>query len=344
MRSSRRLGPELRYRLGRGLYLWWVKALARWRHGLLARLGRERAGYQPLVVDGPGRRQRLASYLSQVFAGSGRAVFARAIEQGRVRLNRRRATTDTRVRRKDLIELWLPEVPPFRPVPLDAPLPVVYCDRDLVVVRKPAGVLSIPLRDDIAAPSVAGSLLAQGLVPAGLGTAFSAGLAHRLDRPTSGLLLAARHPRALARLERLFRTRRVHKQYAAVAAGRLEHDGVVDRPIARDRGRLWAFRVAERGRPALTRYAVRARLPAATLLRVWPHSGRTHQIRVHLASLGHPLLGDGKYGGPCPDGVGLMLHAEQLAFAHPFTGQPLSFHAPPDADFTRVLAELGGTR
>jgi len=83
------------------------------------------------------------------------------------------------------------------------------------------------------------------------------------------------------------------------------------------------------------------RLPAATLLRVWPHTGRTHQIRVHLASLGHPLVGDGKYGGPCPDGVGLMLHAEQLAFAHPFSGRPQCFFAPPGADFNRFLTELG---
>jgi 23S rRNA pseudouridine1911/1915/1917 synthase len=152
-------------------------------------------------------------------------------------------------------------------------------------------------------------------------------------------LVAGRTQKALDRLQKLFRERRVFKEYLAVVSGTIEESGVVDRPIARDWSQFWVFSVSKRGRRALTTYDVREILPGATVLAVRIHTGRTHQIRVHMASIGHPLVGDVKYGGASPaEGFpALMLHAERLSFPHPITGRTMDFSAPPREEIRRCL-------
>jgi 23S rRNA pseudouridine1911/1915/1917 synthase len=223
---------------------------------------------------------------------------------------------------------------------------VLHRDEDLAVVRKPAGALSQSIPHRIHEPSVAGSLLAQGLVPPGVGPSLSSGLAHRLDRWTSGLLVVGRTDRALERIQSSFRRRRVRKEYLAVVEGDVRGEsGEIDRPITRDYSRVWRFKVAgpnsKRGKRALTRYRVVERLPGATLLAVRILTGRTHQIRVHLSSVGHPVVGDRMYGATRPSGFPpLLLHAARLGLPHPATRRWVRFEAPPDATFEACLRLL----
>ncbi len=334
---------HLRYQLRRGYYLRALWLASRAGHRLRELTGREVAGYQRLEASEPGRQQRVTSYLSQLFPDHTAGEFRLAADAGRIRVNLRRADRDTRLRRRDLIELWMEEIPVFRLEPLPEPLKVVYLDPHIVVVNKPAGALSHPSPNRIRRPSVAGSLVAEGLVPNGVGPKLSSGLPHRLDRPTSGLLVVARTNRALKKLQAIFRNRRVTKRYRAVVHGEVVRGGEVDRPIMRDYSRFWSFKVDPRGKWALTRYTPVEALPGATVVSVWILTGRTHQIRVHLASLGHPLVGDELYGGRRPEGLPrLMLHAEQLSLPHPITGRPLVFHAPPGEPFTSGLERVRG--
>lgn len=331
---------HLRYLLRRGLYLQWIDTLISICQHARTLVGLDQAGYQRITAFDPGRQQHLYSYLGQLFPEQGSAWFKQAIQDERIRLNLRRPTLDTRLRHKDRIELFMEDLPALRLEPLSQPLKVIYLDPHLAVVLKPAGVLSHPSRNHFRNPSVAGSLVAQDLVGKEVGCSFSSGLAHRLDRWTSGLLLVGRTEQALSGLQRLFRRRQITKEYVAVVSGEVQHDGQVSRPIARDRSRFWAFKVSAKGKQSLTYYAIRDVLPAATTLSVRIVTGRTHQIRVHLASIGHPVVGDTLYGGMCPAGFFPLLHSARLAFRHPVTGRWLDLHVPPDEAFSRLVARV----
>lgn len=213
-------------------------------------------------------------------------------------------------------------------------LTVLFEDADLLAVDKPAGLLSVP-------GGPAGSPSALELLRSG----GEAGLlpVHRLDRAASGVLLFARTPEAHRHLNRQFETRAVEKEYLALVHGLVGRDqGRVARPLrAFGSGRVGVD--DRRGRRSLTEYAVLERLPAHTLLEVRPHTGRRHQIRVHLYSLGHPVVGDRRYGDP-PAGEGaprLMLHARSLTVRRP-AGEAVSISAPTPAEFISVVEALRG--
>jgi 23S rRNA pseudouridine1911/1915/1917 synthase len=223
-------------------------------------------------------------------------------------------------------------------------LGVLFVDKYLLVVDKPAGLLSE--HDRFGSPSVE-SLAPQMLAARGeKGERTHVWLVHRLDAGTSGVLLLARTPMAAQVLGDAFRGRDVEKRYLALCRGRLEGEPVVDAPIARaERTR---HVVAADGKPARTRLRALAATDTASLVEAVPETGRTHQIRVHLTHLGHPLWGDGLYGGPMyTPGAGArpvprpMLHARELRLAHPKTREPLRFAAPPPADLVALARELG---
>ena len=239
----------------------------------------------------------------------------------------------------DVMDLLLPCDELGVPATPDFPMPeILFEDRWLVVVHKPAGVLSQPAETDTRELALDQLLL--------LGLALREGrrpfvrLVHRIDRLTSGAVLFARNPQSLRPLTRAWAEGEVDRKYLAVVEGNPPDDNFsVDQPIARDRSHRWRFRIAEDGAPAQTRVAVIERHPSGTAL-VECHliTGRTHQVRVHLAHLGHPVVGDRLYGArPIPEIDRPLLHAAELALPHPQTGERLTVESPIPDDMARFV-------
>jgi 23S rRNA pseudouridine1911/1915/1917 synthase len=298
----------------------------------------------PRALDG----QRLDRVVALVAACS-RAEAAALVDEGAVAVGGRRVTARShRVSEGDVLDLTLPEasagdgdLAPDPGVGID----VVYEDADLVVVDKPAGLVVHPGAGQPSGTLVHG-LLARYPEIRAAGQPDRPGIVHRLDKDTSGLLLVARSPAAYDALVAMLAAREVDRRYRALAWGTLgASTGLVDAPIARSARDRTRMAVSVRGKEARTRYEVVRSYHepvAVTELVCRLETGRTHQIRVHLASIGHPVVGDARYGGarqslPTPR---LVLHAEQLALDHPVTGEPLSFESPLPADLASVLASL----
>lgn len=207
----------------------------------------------------------------------------------------------------------------FPPAPT---LSVLHADEAIVVIEKPAGLLAVPGRGEAGHDSLAGRVQAE----------FADALVvHRLDMATSGLMVFARGPQMQRRLSAAFAGRRVHKRYVAIVEGQLEEDaGVIDSPLAAD----WPNRPRQmidgaNGKPSLTHWRVLVRAADSTRLELIPVTGRSHQLRVHLLSIGHPIRGDYLYSSDPSRSDRLLLHASRLAFDHPASGQPCVYDSPP---------------
>jgi len=283
-----------------------------------------------------------------LITGLSRAASAELVAAGEVEIDGRVVTTRShRVPEGAVVAVAVPEAPSAPDVAADPAIevPVVHEDPHLLVVDKPAGLVVHP-----GAGRGAGTLV-NGLVArypeiAGVGQPDRPGIVHRLDKGTSGLLLVARSPEAYEALVAMLGARAVERRYWTLAWGRVEAPtGMVDAPIGRSSRDRTRMAVTHQGRPALTRYEVRRRFTqpvVVTELACSLATGRTHQIRVHLASIGHPVVGDARYGGarsslPVPRPA---LHAQHLALDHPVTGEPLSFDSPLPADLQALLASL----
>jgi 23S rRNA pseudouridine1911/1915/1917 synthase len=230
----------------------------------------------------------------------------------------------------------------------DIPVSVVYEDESLIVVDKPAGMVVHPAPGNWSGTLV-NALLGRGGSLSTEGEPERAGMVHRLDKETSGLLIVAKTDRSHRLLSAAIAARRVVRRYAVMTWGHLSVDTLtIDKPIARDPRDRKRMAIVNRGRPAKTDLIRLARFDAGELLRAHLHSGRTHQIRVHLASIGHPVMGDDVYGGGGGRRVaGLppkrhFLHAAWLAFNHPVTGEPLDFRSPLPEDLRRALTVIAG--
>ena len=295
---------------------------------------------------------RLDQALAELFPDYSRTRLTAWLRAGAVRIDGTPAAPRLRVRGGEQVSI---DVPEERAVPL-APEPIAldlrHVDVDLLVLVKPAGLVVHP-----GAGNPAGTLQNALLhFDPELAALPRAGIVHRLDKDTSGLLVVARSLRAHTALTTMIATRAVSRQYAAIVRGALIAGGEVRAAIGRhpqDRQRQ-TVRDGAAGKPALTHYRVRERFRAHTLLQCNLETGRTHQIRVHMAHLGHPLVGDPLYGGglKLPRGASpalvvalrgfgrQALHAERLAFTHPISGESLQFEATPPADFLDLLVTL----
>jgi 23S rRNA pseudouridine1911/1915/1917 synthase len=290
---------------------------------------------------------RLDALLAQRLALS-RTQAATLIANGRVLVSGRRERASYRARAGDAIAVEIPPPPGREIVPESIPLDVVFEDEWLVVVDKAAGMVVHPAPGNWSGTLVH-ALMGRGGDLSGEGGEDRAGIVHRLDKDTSGLLLVAKDDRAHRLLSAAIASRQVVRRYAALAWGHLAQDAItVDRPVGRDPRDRKRMAIVRDGRAAKTDFARIARYDAADLLRAHLHTGRTHQIRVHLASIGHPVVGDDVYGGGGGRKlVGLpprrhFLHAAWLRFRHPITGAAMELRSPLPADLRGSLATVAG--
>ncbi len=304
---------------------------------------------------------RLDAYLADRLRLSRRRI-ADLVADGLVRLNGRSTRKSQRLRPGDEVEVEVPAPRASALTPEDIPVEIVYEDDHLAVVDKPAGLVVHPAAGHRAGTLVNALLYRLGAL-SGIGSPDRPGIVHRLDKDTSGLMVVARTDDAHGALTRAISARRVRRGYLAAAWGHVREDEFsVDRPIARDPKHRQRMAVVESGRPSLTHFRRLERWRAADLLAVRLHTGRTHQIRVHLRSLGHPVVGDPIYGHRWEKGligaggrwadefdrrVGrLFLHAARLAFEHPVTGEELNFTSPlphPLGDAVEWARRAGGS-
>jgi 23S rRNA pseudouridine1911/1915/1917 synthase len=307
------------------------------------------------VVAGPGDAGlRLDAWLARRLPSLSRARLQALIAEGHVLVDGAPARASARVRAGQSARVHVPAPAPAEPQPEDIPVAVVFEDARLVVVDKPAGLVVHPGAGN-ARGTLVNALLGRVRDLSGVGGVLRPGIVHRLDRGTSGLLVVAKDDEAHRALVRQFAGRTVEKEYLALVLGQpARASGEVDAPIGRDPVHRQKMSVrAPRGRDARTSWRVEERFDGAALLRVRIHTGRTHQIRVHLASIGHPVAGDPVYGGTRPpssrraEARGALLalerpalHAARLAFTHPGTGERLAFEAPLPGDLHRVLSRL----
>ena len=281
-------------------------------------------------------------------AGVSRTQAATLIATGQVRVGDRAERASYRVEPGDVVSVTIPPPPGRDIVPESIPLVIAYEDDELLVVDKAAGMVVHPAPGNWSGTLV-NALLGRGEPLAAGGGAERAGLVHRLDKDTSGLLLVAKTDRAHRTLSAALAARQVTRRYVAVSWGHLNADRVtVDSPIARDPNDRTRMAVARDGKAARTDFVRLARFDSAELLRAHLHSGRTHQIRVHLASIGHPVLGDDTYGGGGGRKLAALppqrhfLHAAWLRFRHPVSGAIMDLRAPLPADLRRSLTALSG--
>jgi len=256
------------------------------------------------------------------------------IRGGRVLVNGAPARASYTVRGGESVQVEPAEPPPLRAEPEEIPLAILYEDDDVVAVDKPAGMV-VHAGAGVHSGTLVNALLHRFGALSRVGGELRPGIVHRLDRYTSGVILVAKNDAAHQKLAAQFSGRRVEKVYLALVHGAVKQEsGVVDKPVARDpihRTRMTA-RLRD-GRPAHTEYRVAARLPGFTFLEVKIGTGRTHQIRVHLASIGHPVVGDKLYGAPAqvpgrPPLARYFLHAHRIRFIRPSDGEPVSVVSP----------------
>jgi 23S rRNA pseudouridine1911/1915/1917 synthase len=292
-----------------------------------------------LSVPPEAAGHRVDRFLASLDPVGSRAAAERLIESGAVTVDGSPPRKSQRLAAGQTVTF--PEAEPvistLQPVALD--LPVLYRDEYLLVVDKPAGLLVHPV------PGYSGPTLVHGLLSEIGGEGPRPGIVHRLDRDTSGLLVVARDDRTLARLQSLLRRRHIHRSYQALVRGRpASRRGTIEAPIGRDRRDATRISLdSDVAKPAVTHFQLAELLAGRTLLDVELETGRTHQIRVHLAAIGCPVVGDPVYGhGPELGLERQFLHAARLRFPHPVSGQELDVRSPLPADLASALAAARG--
>ena len=295
-----------------------------------------------LTADRDG--ERLDLFIARRLSDLTRSRVRKLIDGGAVSINGetpRKAGVKLAAGQRVRVAIPPPKPSTLRPEPMA--LSIVYEDGDLLVIDKPAGLAVHP------SPGHSSHTLVHGVLAhcpnlSGIGGEGRPGIVHRLDKDTSGLIIVAKNDAAHVSLARQLKERKVEKTYLALVEGRIEPaEGIIEAPIGRDPRHRKRMAVVERGREARTRYRLLREVAGRSLVEVRPETGRTHQIRVHLASIGFPICGDALYGRGGAALAGLsrqFLHAHRLAFRHPATGERLELKAPLAADLEAALAEI----
>ena len=287
---------------------------------------------------------RLDAFLAARLEELTRSAAQRLIEEGQVTVDGKTAAKSCKLTGREVIEVTLPEPEAVEAVPQNIPLDVVYEDEDVIVVNKPVGLVVHPAPGHPDGTLVNALLYHCGDSLSGIGGQLRPGIVHRIDRDTSGLIIAAKNDFAHQALAAQLQDHSLARTYEAVVTGNLREDtGTIDAPIGRhhtDRKKMAV--TPHGGRNAVTHYEVLERFPGYTYVRFRLETGRTHQIRVHMAHIGHPLCGDTVYGSkkPVPGMTGQCLHAVGLRFIHPRTAQPVEVSCELNDEFKAFLKKL----
>lgn len=299
-----------------------------------------------LTADMAG--ERLDAFLARSELALSRSAAQKLMEEGCVRLNGRPGKKNDRLTPGDQVEVTIPEPRAVDVVPREMPLDIVYEDEDVVVINKPKGLVVHPAAGHQNDTLVNGLLYAMGDSLSGINGELRPGIVHRIDKDTSGLLAVAKNDLAHAMLASQLKDHTMARTYEAIVCGNLKEDaGTVDAPIGRHPTDRKKMCVTERNsKPAVTHWEVVKRYPGYTHIRCRLETGRTHQIRVHMAYIGHPILGDTVYGAkkPVPGLRGQCLHAAGLRFRHPRTGELVELSAPLPPEFQEQLRKLSARR
>ena len=295
-----------------------------------------------LFPDIPG--ERLDAYLARAVEGLTRSAAQRLIEEGCVLRNGKPAKKNDKLNMGDSVDVTIPEVRETEIVPTDIPLDIVYEDEDVLVINKPKGLVVHPAAGHQDDTLVNGLLFSKAGELSGINGELRPGIVHRIDKDTSGLLAVAKNDLAHTVLASQLKDHSMARTYDAIVCGNLKEDsGTVDAPIGRhpsDRKKMCV--IARNSKEAVTHWEVVKRYRGYTHIRCKLETGRTHQIRVHMASIGHPILGDTVYGHKKPE-LGQdsqCLHAGALCFRHPRDGRPVMVFAPLPEYFQKVIEKL----
>lgn len=310
----------------------------------------DEAGARTLQVEPEHDGARLDAFLTALLPDLSRSQVQRLIKEGHVRGPGTAPRASTAVRAGQSFTVAMPPAVAASPEPEALPLRIVYDDPDLLVLEKPAGMVVHPGAGH-ASGTLVNALLHHVRDLSGIGGELRPGIVHRLDRGTSGLMVVAKHDRAHQELTRQFTAREVEKEYVALVWGLVQAGRRIQDAIGRDPGNRQKMSTrARRARSAVTRVTFARHFPGVSLVRVAIATGRTHQIRVHLSAIGHPVVGDATYGGVHRRTLAHLravhrlerpfLHASRLAFTHPSDGRRVEFDSPLPPDLQSVLDDI----
>lgn len=287
--------------------------------------------------------KRLDIYISEAYKMLSRTAIKRLLEEEKIHVNGKVEKSSYKVKNGDNIEIEIPDAKETKLEAQNIPVPVIYEDKDIIVVNKPKGMVVHPANGNPDGTLVNAILaMCKGSL-SGIGGEIRPGIVHRLDKDTSGLLIVAKNDEAHIKMSKQIQDRKVEKRYIALVRGNVPDDeATIDMPIARSKVDRKKMAVDKNGKEAVTHFKVLKRYGNYTLLEIKIDTGRTHQIRVHMSYIGYPVVGDSVYSsGKNEFGVeGQMLHARYLKFKHPITGKELNLEAPLPEYFEKIIKQL----
>ncbi len=298
---------------------------------------------EQIIVKENKENKRLDSYIAEEKSELSRTTIKRLLENAQILVNGTKQKASYKPETGDLIQINMPELCKTELVAQDIPVPVIYEDKDIIVVNKPKGMVVHPANGNPDKTLVNAILAMCKDSLSGIGGEIRPGIVHRLDKDTSGLLIVAKNDLAHINMSKQIQDRQVIKKYIALVRGIVpEDEATIDMPIARSKKDRKKMAVDKDGKNAVTHFKVLKRYDKYTLLELKIDTGRTHQIRVHMSYIGHPVVGDTTYSnGKNEFGIeGQMLHAKYLEFKHPITGETLKLEAPLPQYFENVLKKL----
>jgi 23S rRNA pseudouridine1911/1915/1917 synthase len=294
------------------------------------------------VIVGPDEAGKRADVVVARVSGASRALVADAVKRGAVRVNGDIVKASRSLEEGETLEYEIQARALLHALPEAIAIPIVYEDEDVIVVNKPAGMVTHPAHGSTGGTLVNALLAHVGALP---GEELRAGLVHRLDRDTSGLLVVAKNAAALTTLGKAMQNRKMKREYIGLVVGVPDYPrGTLDGPIGRDPHNRLKYAVMSEGKPAITHYELLSTFPKHAELLFRLETGRTHQIRVHMAALGHPILNDPVYGREEPRFAlpGQALHAWRLSFRHPRTHEEMSFEVEPPPEYVAARELIRG--